>query len=297
MSVCRIPGAHSPGERRSRLGGGGLASALAAAIFWIGLVAPAAASGWETVDAPGSGPPRVIGSYANGCLAGAYAIPPEGPGYQVIRLSRKRYFGHPTVVSFVESLGRAAEADGLGVFLVGDAAQPRGGPMPSGHSSHQTGLDVDIWLRLDLPPLPRGAREDPEEVSMLAEGGRTVEPTVWSDRQERLVRLAATQPSVERIFVNPAIKHALCRSAEDGDRRWLRKVRPWFGHTGHMHVRLQCPADSTDCTPQGSPPEGDGCGDELASWFEPPESPAPVPTKPRPPRILPAACMSVIGGD
>lgn len=297
MRACRIPGARPSSARRRRLGPGGLAVAFAAAICWIGLVAPAAASGWDTVATPVSGPPRVIGSYANGCVAGAYAIPPEGPGFQVIRLSRKRYFGHPTVVSFVETLGQAADAAGLGIFLVGDAAQPRGGPMPSGHSSHQTGLDVDIWLRLDLPPLPRGAREDPEEVSMLAEGVRAVDPAVWTDRQERLVRLAATQPSVERIFVNPAIKHALCRSAEGGDERWLRKVRPWFGHTGHMHVRLQCPVDSPDCTPQPPPPEGDGCGDELASWFAPPETPASVPPKPRPPRILPAACMPLIGGQ
>jgi hypothetical protein len=37
---------------------------------------------------------------------------------------------------------------GKGLYI-GDISQPRGGPMTSGHASHQIGLDADIWM---LPP-------------------------------------------------------------------------------------------------------------------------------------------------
>src|SRR5579885_3665680 len=89
--------------------------------------------------APAPGPPRVIGGFAHGCIAGARPLPLDGPGYEVIRLSRRRYFGHPDTVAFVERLGRRARAAGLPAFYVGDMAQPRGGPLPYGHASHQTG--------------------------------------------------------------------------------------------------------------------------------------------------------------
>jgi len=47
-----------------------------------------------------------------------------------------------------------------------------------------------------------------------------------------VIRAAAQEPRVERIFVNAAIKKALCREAK-GDRSWLAKMRPWYGHDYH----------------------------------------------------------------
>src|SRR4051812_2998488 len=75
---------------------------------------------------------------------GSHPPPPPPP----------RHYGHPDLIGFVGDLGRAAAAARLGTVAVGDMAQPRGGPMSSGHVSHQGGLDVDVWFRLDVPPLP-----------------------------------------------------------------------------------------------------------------------------------------------
>ena len=75
--------------------------------------------------------------------------------------------------------------------------------------------------------------------------------------------------------------------------RWLRKVRPWFQHRAHMHVRLRCPADSLECEDQPLPPPGDGCGAELQSWFEPPKPGTTKPEKKTPPP-LPPSCQALL---
>jgi penicillin-insensitive murein DD-endopeptidase len=102
---------------------------------------------------------------------------------------------------------------------------------------------------------------------------------------------------VERIFVNPAIKVALCRGA-GSDRAWLEKVRPWWGHDYHFHVRIRCPADSPTCKPQPPATGGDGCGAELSSWFteaflNPPPSALDIPRPGKPMSSLPPACRAV----
>ncbi|HRN84971.1 MAG TPA: penicillin-insensitive murein endopeptidase, partial [Hyphomicrobium sp.] len=90
---------------------------------------------------------RAVGFYAKGCLAGAKALAVDGPGWQVMRLSRNRNWGHPKLISLVERLARETTETGEWPgLLVGDISQPRGGPMVSGHSSHQVGLDADVWL-------------------------------------------------------------------------------------------------------------------------------------------------------
>ena len=266
---------------------------LAVALVLLGVEAQAQTNPWARVSTPTAGPAQVIGSYANGCIAGAVPLPLQGPGYQAIRMSRSRFYGHPQLIDFIQDWGRSVAAAGIGTALIGDLGQPRGGPMPYGHASHQIGLDADIWFRLDIPPLPLAQREDIDEVSMVAAGGRTMS-TAWSRAHAEMVRLAAIDIRVERIFVNPAIKLALC-SMDWPDRAWLNVVRPWYGHAAHFHVRLRCPVDSPNCEPQDLPPPGEGCGDELMSWFRkrPPSPPTtPVIPKPRPP--LPAQCMALL---
>jgi murein endopeptidase len=114
---------------------------------------------------------RAIGTYAKGCLSGGVALPISGPNWQVMRLSRNRNWGHPRLVRLLERLANdARRLDGWPGLLIGDMAQPPGGPMITGHESHQIGLDADIWLT----PMPnclltRTEREDLMATSMLAD--------------------------------------------------------------------------------------------------------------------------------
>ena len=194
------------------------------------------------VTKPSDADPTPVGSYAKGCLAGAVPLPITGPAWQVMRLSRNRNWGMPELVSFLEKFAtegkKAGEWPGL---LIGDMSQPRGGPMATGHASHQIGLDVDIWY-VPMPGeiLTAGQRETVPAVSLLMTGRLSVDPMKWSDRFPRLLKRAASYPEVSRIFVSPAIKQQLCDTV-GSDRAWLRKLRPWFGHDDHFHVRLECP--------------------------------------------------------
>lgn len=247
---------------------------------------------------------RSIGSYAKGCLAGAVALPVSGPDWQAMRLSRNRYWGTPELIAFTENLAAQSKSlDKWPGLLVGDMGQPRGGPALTGHASHQIGLDVDIWLT----PMPKRTlsadeRETMAPVNMVNEKARTINAAGWTSGQFRLIRRAALDPHVARIFVNAAIKKQLCVSA-GADRAWLGKVRPWWGHTYHMHVRLDCPASMASCVPQKAPPPGDGCGAELDAWLQPPKpvkpsQPTKPAVKPRPIMLsdLPPACRQVLLG-
>src|ERR1700730_13170991 len=95
------------------------------------LARPAAAadSPWGAVRTPSAGRMQAIGGPANGCIAGAAALPVDGPGFSVIRVSRNRFYGHRDTIAFIERLGLAAQAAGLAAFYVGDMAQARGGPL------------------------------------------------------------------------------------------------------------------------------------------------------------------------
>jgi penicillin-insensitive murein endopeptidase len=240
---------------------------------------------------------RIIGSYAKGCLAGGTALPSDGPAWEAMRPSRNRLWGHPDLIAFVERLAIAARADGWPGLLIGDMAQPRGGPMPTGHASHQIGLDVDIWLTpMPEKRLSRDERESLSAASLLVPGTRTADPARLTDAHIALIRRAALDPEVARIFVHPGIKQAICARVGT-DRAWLTKVRPWWGHDDHFHVRLTCPAGEPLCHNQESPPAGDGCGDDLAWWLsdEPwkPKPPGP-PAKPLMLADLPSECAAVL---
>jgi penicillin-insensitive murein endopeptidase len=211
---------------------------------------------------------RAIGYYARGCLSGAVALPIDGPAWQEMRLSRNRNWGHPQLISLIERFAKEAQKlDGWPGLLVGDIAQPRGGPMITGHASHQVGLDADIWLTpMPNRRLTRKEREDLEATSMLDKTGVAVDPKVFTNKQVALIKRAASYPEVERIFVHPAIKKALCKAAGT-DRHWLGKVRPYYGHYYHFHVRIKCPADFGGCKAQTPPTGDDGCGKEVDQWL------------------------------
>ncbi len=250
-------------------------------------------------------PTEAIGSYARGCLAGAERLPLDGESWQVMRPSRNRNWGSPQLVALIERLAREAKAeDGWPGLLVGDIAQPRGGPMLTGHASHQIGLDADVWFT----PMPDRTltlreREDMAATPMVKDR-QTLDASAWSESRAKLIRRAASYPQVARIFVHPPIKAELCRWAT-GDRSWLAKVRPYFNHTYHFHVRLKCPAGMKNCKNQApaAPKDGTGCGEELAHWMGPvpwakrKRDPNAPPIKPAPPLTLtglPAECRAVV---
>ncbi|MGR9051292.1 MAG: penicillin-insensitive murein endopeptidase [Gammaproteobacteria bacterium] len=250
---------------------------------------------WALVTQPAytQAPAESIGDYAAGCLSGAGELPADGEGYQAMRLSRKRLYGHPDLIRFIEKMGRQALEHDWGTLLIGDLGQPRGGPTLSGHSSHQSGLDVDIWFLVSKQAAERPLTDEEREVlqspSVLSSFGK-LDAARWSPTHERMLKTAALMPEVERIFVNPAIKRKLCN--EQGERLWLNKVRPWWGHDDHFHVRLSCPDTSVDCTKQAPPPPGDGCDASLDWWFTD-EARHPV-AKKGPPPVLPERCEAVL---
>ena len=86
-----------------------------------------------------------------------------------------------------------------------------------------------------------------------------------------------------RIFIFPGAKVQMCEDA-GGDRAWLRKVRPWWGHDTHFHVRLTCPRGAAGCVDQDPPPPGDGCAEARAVGAQHPE-----PAAARPERAAAAA--------
>jgi penicillin-insensitive murein endopeptidase len=251
------------------------------------------------VDLPTGGLPEVIGGYARGCIAGAAELPESGPTWQAMRLSRNRHFGDPSLVAFIERLSvKAAALKGWKGLYVGDMSQPRGGPMKTGHASHQIGLDVDLWT---LPPaslnLTVDEREKISSLNLQRKGGAYVNFD-WTPQHMALIKAAAEDPAVARIFIFAGAKVQMCNDAR-GDRSWLNKVRPWFGHNDHFHVRLNCPAGDSLCVDQAPPPPGDGC-DEAQKWVDnilnpppPPKDPAP----PKPPLVLadlPSQCAAVL---
>jgi len=226
---------------------------------------------WALATVPAEGVASPIGEYTSGCLRGAARLPMDGPGYQVMHPSRLRFYGHPDLVSFIEQLGQKLHAEKVGDVLVGDLSQPRGGPAPGGHSSHQTGLDVDLWYWLPPSaargPLSQKEREELKSRSVLDPKTATIQ-AAQSARVLTMLRKTAEDSRVARVFVHPIIKRDACKASTDGDRTWLRKLRPWYGHDDHFHVRLHCPADASDCVIQSPVPAGDGCG-ELDWWFSP----------------------------
>lgn len=272
--------------------------ALALVVSGMALVAGGSAEAgpaevWSRIDLPVAGAAQSIGTPAAGCISGAIALPADGEGYQVLRPQRNRFWAHPRTVAFIQDLARASGKAGTAPLLIGDLSQPRGGPMAYGHGSHQNGLDVDIWFRLAARPLSPDELAQPIPVSMVK--GTRIDSKAWSARQFTVLELAARAADVDRIFVNPAIKAEACRAAR-GDRAWLAKLRPWWGHDEHFHVRLACTPGDIGCTPQKPVPDGDGCGAELTSWNARPvllpDHAKDKPNQRRP--VLPAACARVL---
>ena len=241
------------------------------------------------------------GGYAKGCLAGGVRLAETGPTWQAMRLSRNRNWGHPEAIAFVKRLsGVAAKQRGWNGLYIGDISQPRGGPMLTGHRSHQIGLDIDIWMRpATRLNLTRAERENISSISMRRAKGAFVNQN-WTRAHHEILKAAAKDKAVARIFVFPGAKVQMCKD-EKGNKAWLRKIRPWWGHHYHFHVRLNCPKGAAGCVDQAPPPPGNGCAD-AQEWVNnilnpPPPDPNPKPAKPRREYVmadLPKQCSNVL---
>lgn len=258
-----------------------------------------------------------IGSYARGCAAGLVELPETGSTWQAMRLSRNRNYGHPVTIQFLMDLSQTARAIGFGQGLyIGDISQPRGGPMTSGHASHQIGLDADVWM---LPPrslsLSRAEREEISSIPVRSADQRSVTSN-WTKVHHRLLQEAALDPRVDRIFVAAAVKIEMCRTAKRSDKKWLQKIRPVAGHDTHFHVRLKCPKGARLCETQTPTVaelsnNGDGCDDTLMWWvtdyLNPPKSDGKKPRDEDAPRKkgpreftmadLPKQCQNVLAAN
>ena len=249
---------------------------LTVALVLLGLCASAAAETlantlFGAAKAPSQQAAMPVGSYARGCGAGMVELAQTGPSWQAMRLSRQRNFGQPVLIRYLQDLSLAARQVGWAGLYIGDMSQPRGGPMTSGHASHQIGLDADIWM---LPPrrldLTAREREDISSIPVRSADQRSVTGN-WTPAHHALLKAAASDPRIDRIFVAAAVKIEMCRTAKARDKAWLQKIRPIDGHDTHFHVRLKCPKGATACKTQTPTVAelskgGNGCDETLMWW-------------------------------
>lgn len=259
------------------------------------LAAGTATNPWAQVHDPvagADGKAEVFGTHSLGCFRNGVEVPPSGEFWEAVNIQRRHHFGHPQALEFIKELGRwSVEEAKFGKLLIGDLSQPAGGPMTTMHASHQLGLDIDIRYRFTAKALTDDERVGFKEYPVAwheldAAGGKfrldSRLTDEWRDSYGEIVRKAAQHPRVERIFASPPIKKALCakfktkdEDGKDAYPAWLVKVRPYWEHNAHFHVRLACPADSPSCKKQDAivVDKNDvtkvGCaGPDLEQWFE-----------------------------
>ncbi len=263
---------------------------------------------------PVGGVAMPIGTYARGCAQGNVELPETGPTWQAMRLSRGRNWGNPVLVSYLEDLSAAVSHLGWRGLYIGDMGNPRGGPMASGHASHQIGLDADIWFlkpsRLDLSA---AAREKISSISIRTDDQLNVNSS-YNATYRAMLKAAASDPRVDRIFVAAAIKIEMCKTATAADAKWLQHIRPEANHQDHLHVRLNCPPGTSYCQPQKPTVAelskgGSGCDATLMYWVSDAYlHPKPVkPTVPPPPHRrtsreflmadLPQECTGILNAN
>jgi penicillin-insensitive murein endopeptidase len=135
---------------------------------------------------------------------------------------------------------------------------------------------------------------------MVRDDRLDIDPKVFTPGHLVVIRAAAQEPTVQRIFVNAAIKKALCREAK-GDRKLAAQgaadVRPRLS-LPHPH---QMPAGLGRMREPSPIRRGEGCkpaispsGSRIRSCIR---SPPKEPPKPKPPMTmaqLPPACRQVL---
>ena len=209
---------------------------------------------------------RSIGFYSRGCLAGAKALPVDGAVVAGRAPVAQSHVGNPAMIAFLERFSRKAKAEGVwNGILVGDISQPRGGPMLTGHASHQVGLDADVWLT-PMPDrtLSREERETMSAVNMVTEDGLSVDGALdagaGGDHQGRRRGAGGRAHLRQRGDQEGPMRDRKGPAMDEQGARLLGAQLP-FPYPDQM------PGGRSGCEPQDPVPPGDGCDKSLAWWF------------------------------
>jgi len=221
---------------------------------------------WHEATEPTGNQTRVYGGYTAGCIDGAVKLPEKGVGYIAANYNNNRLYGHPKLIKLIEETSITMKEKYGKTILIGDLGQARGGPAPlktSAHRSHQNGLDVDIWYRnINKDNI---TEEDVYPQTVLSFFKNKLSNKHWNESHVELLKYVAQQNDVERILLNPHVKKAMC--SQYSNEKWIHKLRPWWGHHKHFHVRLKCPKNDITCKKQDPVPNEDSCGEPLNWWF------------------------------
>lgn len=213
---------------------------------------------------PTRGDSESLGGTSLGCLKGGKTFHGKENGIVISQSRRGRFWGHSLLIDLLTELGEFTYQRHKRYLVLGDLSLSRGGPTFGGHSSHQNGLDVDIWFET-LAKRPKWDWLQTQEMkSIITPKG--LERT-FGDTQLSMMTYLSQDDRVARIFVHPDIKKYLCEKKRDQfQTEGLRKIRPWYGHDDHLHLRLKCSSKDKECIDQAEPPAGDGC-DQLSWWY------------------------------
>jgi penicillin-insensitive murein endopeptidase len=224
-------------------------------------------SPWTQVKTPTHEPAESIGTASAGCLKGGMPLSQDGKAYVLMRPVRGRFFGHARLVDLIQTVGHQNYKVSRYPLLIGDLSLPRGGPTLSAHSSHQTGLDVDIWYQQAKWSKRYASPRMRESLSALGmvDHKKTKVNRNFGKNQISLLRQFAEKENVDRILVHYAIKKELCDRLPNES--WIHKIRPWFGHDHHFHVRIKCSDQDKGCKNGDPIPPGNGCDSTLAWWW------------------------------
>lgn len=253
---------------------------------------------WSKVTTPTSGVSESIGSPSAGCLMGGVSMKNTGDGYYQMRPKRLRTFGHPLLIQFLEKSFKEIHNQLKTDLLFADLSQPRGGPTLTGHASHQTGLDIDIWFaqsddisakvlqQIDL----RSSVVAPEAV----DGSEMKVNALFTEKKIKTLEYFAKQPETDRIFVSAGIKKFLC--LHYGNETWIQKIRPWYAHREHFHLRLKCKIGDELCKNTEPLPPGNSCDSTLDWWWSDEAKGSPSDSKPSIPQmpVLPQKCEEIL---
>ena len=173
-------------------------------------------------------PSRALGTPAHGRLMDGVRLPARGQDYETwdFVLERRpnrgwRRWGTDTLIRVFLRVARQYRAahPGAPPLLAGDLSRPHGGHFGPefggvGHSSHQNGLDIDIYY-----PRRDGVLRAPTRVAQI-------DQPLAQDLVDRFVAAGA-----QLIFVGP----------HTGLHGPPRIVQPLYLHDNHMHVRIPNP--------------------------------------------------------